>query len=431
MKQRRINFIGMLIFLLFLFTACGEENNHVKQNVTPSKYTDTQNAEQLSIEEWYTFLNSGELLKLSLKEEEERQISQILLDNQSEYVRTPYPGELVPQELVNRLEEALYAYCKFGEEGSDQPYRELLNELGGGSYRMAEEEIQEMFTGTLPDQAFAFKLSNGKRLYLKSYFLENGGTSCYLWSKSGDEWFFKGDFMTLFTTGEVIGYEGGYYYVGLEPAREEDGENVENGIRIFRLDEQMEREENLLVRYTPKDYERVSLFTKAEKADAAADYIEGLDTALVLNKEMDSCGSAEEMIEIVEEEVPRVKKYSCTDMTNTGIPIYMKKVYKWNPVHNWTYLEIDSYLYNEEADEFLLLDSWKDSYSGELRREYLWCEEIGGKVYTFQLFRLEDYTYIFEALLLEGNQAKTLQREVWVPQRKMKFEERDAPSPVM
>ena len=63
----------MLIFLLFLFTACGEENNHVKQNVTPSKYTDTQNAEQLSIEEWYTFLNSGELLKLSLKEEEEKQ----------------------------------------------------------------------------------------------------------------------------------------------------------------------------------------------------------------------------------------------------------------------------------------------------------------------------------------------------------------------
>lgn len=55
----------------------------------------------------------------------------------------PYSGELVPQELVNRLEEALYAYCKFGEERSDQPYREVLKELGGGSYRMAEEKYRK------------------------------------------------------------------------------------------------------------------------------------------------------------------------------------------------------------------------------------------------------------------------------------------------
>ena len=127
----------------------------------------------------------------------------------------------------------------------------------------------------------------------------------------------------------------------------------------------------------------------------------------------------------------RVRRYSRTDMMNTGVPIYMKKVYEWNPIYNWTYLRVDFYIYDEIADEFLLLDNWKDSYSGELRREYLWCEEIEGKVYTFQLFRLENYTYIFEALLLEGNQVRTLRKEVWVPQKEMSLEEGNQLSPVM
>ena len=424
MKQRRINFIGMLIFLLFLFIACGGGSNYIKQNIDSSEYPDIQDAGQLSIEEWHTFLNIGELLKLSLKEEEERQISQILLDNQSEYVRTPYPGELVPQELVNRLEEALYAYCKFGEEGSDQPYRELLNELGGGSYRMAEEEIQAMFTGTLPDQAFTFKLSNGKRLYLKSYFLENGGTSCYLWSKSGGEWIREGDFTTTFTKGEVICYENTYYYVGLERDREIDTQIMkDDGIQLFRLREQMEWEDKLSIRYVPKEYKRVPLFSVAEEMEkVAADYIEGMDTALILNENIDACGSAEELV--LKEETGG-SEYSRADMTNTGIPIYMKKTYERNLVYNWLYLGVDFYLYHEDEHQLLLLDSWKDSYSGKLQREYLWCEEIGGKVYTFQLFRLEDYAYIFEALLLEGNQARTLQREVWVPRKEIRFKEGD------
>ena len=41
-----------------------------------------------------------------------------------------YSGELVSQELVGRLEEVLYVYCKFGEDHSDQPYQELLKEIG-------------------------------------------------------------------------------------------------------------------------------------------------------------------------------------------------------------------------------------------------------------------------------------------------------------
>ena len=432
MKQRRINFTGILIFLLFLFTACEMKSAQKRNNIESSLDEETQSMEQLSIEEWYTFLNNQELLKLSLKESERKQIAQIQEDNQSKYAKMSYSGELVSQELVGRLEEVLYVYCKFGEDHSDQPYQELLKELGGGSYRMTEEEIHNTFVGNIPDQAFTFKLGNGKRLYLKSYFLENGGADCYLWSKSEDKWFFKGDFMTMFATGEVICYEGDYYYVGLEPARE-DGEDVENGIRIFRLDEQLEWGNNLLIRYLPKDYERISLFAMSEEVNiAATDYIEGLDAAFVLDKAMDIYGSAEEMIEIMaEEDGLRVRRYSRTDMMNTGVPIYMKKVYEWNPIYNWTYLRVDFYIYDEIADEFLLLDNWKDSYSGELRREYLWCEEIEGKVYTFQLFRLENYTYIFEALLLEGNQVRTLRKEVWVPQKEMSLEEGNQLSPVM
>ncbi len=431
MKQRRIKFKGILIILFILVTACGKEGDQGKKDIESSGHAETQEAEQLSIDEWHTSLNSQESLMPSLKEEEKEQIVQILTENQSEYAEMPYSGELVPQGLISRLEEALYAYCKFGEERSDQPYREAVEELGGDSYRMTEEEIQKTFIENLPNRAFTFRLSNGRRMYLKTYFLQEGGAVCYLWSKSGKNWFFKGEFMTMFTRGEVIYYEDTYYYIGLEPAREEDGESRENGIRIFRLDEQMKWSDNLLIRYVPEEYKRVPLSTIEEK-EGAADYIESLDALFTLNKAMDTCGSAEEMIEIIEEgEVPSVKKYSYADMMNIGIPIYMKKAYAWNHIYNWYYLKIDFYLYDVAANQFILLDNWEDGCSKELRREYLWCEELGGKIYTFQLFRLEDYTYIFDVLLLEGNQARKVHREVWTPHREMHFKEGEELSPVM
>ncbi len=107
---------------------------------------------------------------------------------------------------------------------------------------------------------------------------------------------------------------------------------------------------------------------------------------------------------------------------------------RWSgSVNHWLYLDVNFYLYEEERDEFVLVDKWNssDGYSNPLQREQLWCEEIGGKVYTFQLFRSEGYTYIFEVLLLEGNEITILQKEVWVPQRGMIFEEGEIISPVM
>ena len=420
MKQRKVNFIGILIALLFLFTACGEEINQEEKNIELSQHEEIQKIEKFSIEEQYNFLNKQEILKLSLKEEEEIQISQILIENQNEYVKMPYLGEVVSQELVDRLEETLYAYCKFSENRSDQPYQELLKELGGGRYRMTEEEIRETFTGNLPDQAFTFTLSNGKRLYLKSYAMKNEGAECYLWSKSGDEWIREGDFTAAFVKGEVICYEDTYYYIGLERDRELDTQIMkDDGIQLFRLREQMEWKDKLSIRYVPEHYQRIPFFSKVEGMEReAADYIEELKVDIVLSRSMDFCGGAERPV--LREETGSTE-YSYVDMTNTGIPIYIKKAYERDSVYNWLYLKAEFYIYNKDEYQFILLDNWKDSYAGKLRREYLWCEEIGGKVYTFQLFRLEDYVYVFEVLLLEGNQTRNIQREVWVPQREIYF----------
>ena len=424
MKQR-IKLTAVLIVLLFLLTAYSSKIDQTNKDAESLQYIETQKTEGLSIQK---------KLELTFKEEEKKQIAQILNHKQSEYRKMPYSGDIVSSELVSRLEEALYSYCKFGEDRSDQPYQELLKELGGGSFKMTKEEIQKTFSENLPDEVFTFLLNNKKRLYLKIYFLENSGAECYLWSKGEEEWFFKGDFKTMFTRGEVICHEGIYYYIGLEPAREEDGEKRENGIRIFRLDEQMEWENNLLIRYLPEEYERVTLFTAAEEADGeAVNHIaDKLAPASVLKNPADTCGETEEIIEIVtKDDVARVRKFSRADMMNTGIPIYMKKASEWSPQYNWTHLAVDFYLYDETEEKFVLLDNENESRSGEVRREYLWCEEIGGKVYTFQLFRLEEYTYIAEVLLLEGDKKTILQREVWVPLREMKFEEGEKHSPVM
>ncbi len=420
MKQRRIKFKGILIILLILLTACGKEGDQGKKDIESLEHTETQKTEQLSINEWHTFLNSQESLTLSLNEEEKEQIVQILTENQSEYAEMLYPGELAPQGLIRRLEEALYAYCKFGEERSDQPYREAVEELGGGSYRMTEEEIQKTFMGSLPDEAFTFRLSNGTRLYLKTYLLERGRAGHYLWSKKGDEWVREGDFLTTFTNGEVICYEDTYYYIGMERDREIDAQRIkDDGIQLFRLREQMEWKDKLSIRYVPESYRRVLFFSEAEgTGEEIADYIEGLDAVAVLSKNLDTCGGAEELI--LREET-KSREYSRTDLTNTGTPVYMKKRYEHDSVYDWIYLGIDFYLYDAAAHQFILLDNWEDSYSEDFRREYLWCEELGGKIYTFQLFRLEDYTYIFEVLLLEGNQVRKLQREVWAPQREIHF----------
>ena len=420
-KQRKTGFIGMLIFLLFLVTACGEEDEQEKEKAEPSRYEEEQQAEQLSLEEWYAVLNKQEPLKLSLKEEDEEGIFRILRDNQPEYDEMLYSGDLVPQELVGRLEEALYAYCKFGKDRSEQPYEELLKELGGGSYRMTEAEIQEVFPENLPDQAFTFKLSNGKRLYLKSHRLKNGRVNHYLWSRNKNEWVLEGDFTTTFIEGEVICYEDSYYYIGLERNRGIDRQLMEDCIQLFRLREQMEVwKDKLSIGYVPEDYQRIPLFSQTEEREEVADYIEDLDAAFAVSKNIDFCGGAEELI--LREETASIE-YSRANMTNAGIPIYIQKNYERDTASNWLYLGVNFYLYDETAHQFLLLDKWQDSYSEKWRREYLWCEEFGGKVYTFQLFRREDYVYIFEVLLLEGDQIRTLQREVWVPQRQIIYKE--------
>ena len=410
MRKRRVNFMAILAILAGLVTACEEKHRPSQKSMESSGYEEERT--QLSIEEWHALLNSQKMMELTFKEEEKEQIAQILNHKQSEYRKMPYSGDIVSSELVSRLEEALYSYCKFGEDRSDQPYQELLKELGGGSFRMSKEEIQKTFSGNLPDEAFTFLLNNGKRLYLKSHWLEGGSASCYVWSKKGDEWVREGDFTAYFTQGEVI-YDGDtYYYIGLE----------EEGIWLFRLREQMEVwKDKLSIRYIPENYRRIPLFlAEEESAEAAADYISGLDTASVLSKKTDFCGEAEEPV--FQEETGSIE-YSRTDMTNTGIPIYMKKKHTRNNVHDQLCLEVDFYLYNETEHQFVLLENWKDSYSEELRREYLWCEEFGGKVYTFQLFRLKDYAYLFEVLLLEGEEKTILQREVWIPERQIHFKQ--------
>ncbi|MBQ9990749.1 MAG: hypothetical protein IJP31_07395 [Lachnospiraceae bacterium] len=288
-------------------------------------------------------------------------------------------------------------------------YQNFLKEYGGGNYGMGEEEIRETFGNNLPDQAFTFVTREGKRFYLKSRNLNSGGRDFYLWSINGEEWVREGDFSSYLAEEDVICIEGNYYYIGLKT----------DGIRLIRLEESMEWRDTLTLNFIPGEYERYFLFSLEEERDKeVAEYIENLEAEFLLDQSMSFYGGTEEQIK--SEETGNTE-YFRADVMNTGLPLYIKRSYERDTVHKRSYLKIDFYGYDEQVQQFLWLDTWDGGDSGDLWREYFWCENLGEKIYIFQLLGQEDDTYIFEVFLLEESGTTLLHREAWMPERVIQF----------
>lgn len=114
-------------------------------------------------------------------------------------------------------------------------------------------------------------------------------------------------------------------------------------------------------------------------------------------------------------EIGRSKLYKA-DIANLGIPVYMELCTWWTA---WNALQVNFYLWDSQTEKLIDLDrlSIRGDKLDTLQLTNIWFKEIDNKTYTFSLYYASDYSYMLNAALIEGGEAKHIRLWFLLPQR--------------
>lgn len=370
-------------------------------------------------------------------------------------IQVEYEGEF-PEELVEAFAELLYQNNITGNNMNDNDaYHDLLKKYGSEEYLLTVEDWVELYPeakehieeiDSLYDIYKLCDIEQLKRCWKISRFyskdnreyyiyISEGGSSGNCWAdimeKKGNEIVSaEGHFhMQGGDTGSVIYYEGEYYYVFTEYNYRL---KYRDGIRIYRLNSEHLKTDNVLIRCIPEEFEWSEDFISSEEIkEELSAYVEQIKDEIMDSKYIERGDTRsgfydfrEDDSEVVTEsrnvkrgdgseavpEIPLTREdeyyYPCQriDFANVGVPIYFyKKVSQ--PERRKPYFIGEFYLYDESGHNVFRLSkepetTWSD-YKPVLVQ--MWFHEIDGKVYTFEMFHLKGYNYMMSVRLVEGN----------------------------
>lgn len=235
--------------------------------------------------------------------------------------------------------------------------------------------------------------------------------------------------------GRVVSCQGDYYYMHMVY-----NYNLKNydEVRIYRLGPDVEAE-NLRVCYMPESYTWTTVYENDTGA-GFAEYINEVQEQLISGDYLEIgeegvpalyLGDEEIVWDVPEEVLPRRGLYVYrTDMTNSGVPIYVVR-HIFAPSGGGLSLEMDVYyyMYFQESGEYReveALTTWGNGGrigQGELVQ--MWFKEHDGKNYICQVFHIDDYKYLLNVLLMEGNQIHVVSQSIAIPNRVFSFIEKE------
>lgn len=455
--MKKLKWIPVVCIILFC-SACSSS-----KHIDGSNYIKHSN----DISEIYEVLNQDfwgvNFLDLLELEQFERYACDYAESVQGEFVPIIVEDGIFPERLVVMLEEAFYQSSTKCSRGEDSAYQQILNALGAEEYLLEPEDIYRLFS-KLEDyrEQMAGEAEIYDRLH-ELYMIPNHTERCYhfhltpeqdnyafLWKSGGsngaysvrvterigDEFIILDEFevQNCLGPGGVIQYEEEFYYLFLEY-----NYNLKqfDGIRLHRLTENP-LQENLQIRYLPQEYvwneievlrqpieknpfeidEQIDEYLESIKEEITSDVY--LDIGNSFNGIYEYYGEEEKTTDFVLESNPDYMLYKM-DIANMGIPVYLwKSVYVPSNISTSEYLRIGFYLYDAKTDTIFDLTKLEDqsSYGNGIALMQIWFKEFDGKVCTFRIYHICDYTYLLDVVLLEADGMIPIKSYLLAPKRK-------------
>ena len=361
-----------------------------------------------------------------------------------EFEEVSYEGNLFPPDLVYKMEKALYSLNMDTETDTFwKVWDQILESLDGEKYLLDLEGMYQLFPelseyedeiGTVFDaykrvfperdysSVYRFSMSPDKDNYLLVYREGgNNGVEYVELSEKADGQYVKiGEFQIMPYGGELIRYNGEFYYILLQY-----NINTHNmdGIRIYRLGNNM-YEENILIRYLPESYFWRTLYENKEIdfGSELESYIDSIKKEITSDECLENGEVWSVGIYMGEEAVGADYGYGVIDFANCGCPIYMQKSNYVQSKMPW-HIRTTFSLYDEARNETMALENMElndmNTTENNLELVQLWFKKIAGRVLTFRIYHVSDYNYVLNVSLLQLNEVIQIRNDVISPRGRL------------
>lgn len=402
--------------------------------------------DELSIEEAYAILNSDTiqgLLEIEVNRQEVLDRKQ-QFNNTLDMVLEEYSGQLFPEDLIMECQKALHEVFEKGADVCDEDgaYVQWLNLYGAEEYILSLADICELVDDfekeNITDIYEAYELISGFENCTSIFWMkrDSGEDTFLLCVDSGGSYGIYNIYLAELVNGNlvvrdsfeaqgeglgrVIKDEQSYYYLYLQYNK-----NLKNydGVKIHKLEQNAEQE-NILIRYIPKEFvvENLSV-SDIDANEKIESYIQEIKTDLRNGKYLDA-GNGEDWDclmgdEVLDEQFPltsEFEKYVKADMANIGIDVYFqKKIFIPSNTAFSAYYKTDFYLRDVMTDELLKLDALGIKNMEKNQLVQLWSKKFDDLTYVFKIFHLVNYEYVLDVSLMKGNDITSIRTDVILP----------------
>jgi len=459
--MKKYKLLCTLSIMSLLMISCqnrAEENEDSAQTIMAE-----EDLASNEIQELYELLNVEEMYEQLYIEPTNAIHEQALeLDQNDVYVEAAYVSQYIPQELILAVEEYLCKISKGGDGAyfyASDEFEVLGARFGSDELALSLEEIYEVFPAVYERREEIEDIYDAYEILAQEQgIFDCSGVYCYL-QDGREQYVFvcpsdgycmvrlaermdgevsvTDEFDTRNTGyGRVIVYQNDYYYIYMQY-----NENFQcyDGVQIHHLGESP-KTETMIVRYVPKSYDWTTIYENEEYTETAVwEYLYQVQEELLNDEylEMGTEGSGLKIYIGDEELVPDfpenlidingVYVYQI-DMTNSGIPIYVKK-HMFGPSSLTRSLIMYYYVESsgiEGFQEVEVISNYGYSGVGQDELMQMWFKEIDGIVYTFQVYHIDHYNYLLNVLLIQRNQVTIIGQMITTQTREFEFLEENS-----
>lgn len=402
-------------------------------------------------------------LDIALESAFQEEVKDELISNLARELAEKWKGDFVPQtgkisgfpeELALKLEEILYHSDTTEMEDPESPYQKWVQEMGGDEYLLDLEDLRTLFPEITefreeiqsekeacfcleftyldvpPNCLHVFHLSmkEGQDNYIFAW--SAAKVRVRVTERSGDTFKCLSEFgaTTDDEEGRVVRCGDEFYYISRYYTF--NGKDCE-GISLCRLTDDWERE-ILSIRYLPETFVWEKIYAAEESPDVQKKmnvYIERLKEILLQGNYLGIKGQFKEADlysgdEIRSDFIMVPSLYAGhsgaaypVDLANCDRPVY---VWKGHDSDRANSLQVRFYYVDyRTGDRVEFENAGIDGYGGDNGMDLIqmWFKEIEGKVYTFRLYYVSDYSYMLNVSLLEKSNVKMVRTYLLSPEK--------------
>lgn len=455
--------LSIIMLVTFTFCACNKTKNI--QGQIPVNYSQQAGFSEIQkqnnkfayeiLNKVILDINSVELIS-GITEEMIYQYSE---EVKGDFVPVLSDKNVFPNELINMLEKAFYNSCSYNPEKLLQmdtinnSYFETIKTLESDKFRLSLEDLYDLFPeiyqhrDKFKSKYDAYKFLWGSDSCIDMFHINllkednyifvyksggsNGTVSIALTRLINNKFVILSEFETQNSGfGEIIQYKDDFYYIFLHY-----NYNLKNydGIELHKLGLNYENEA-VLIKYLPEKYIWKNVYSIQTDFNLKLDdYIESIKSMITSDKYLEN-GLVNDIAIYYGDETEDTKfvltdennQYHKIDFANLGVPIYIRKSNHIPSDYRSTwYLKAKFYIYdsqNNSAIELNNLELGKYLPQG-IELVQLWFKKINDKIFTFRIYRISDYNYMLNVILLEGNKITQIRTDIFSPQRTFKLTE--------